>query len=135
MKWRGTLKSTILTEKTSKKPKTFSESVKKRPNYRSNYLGSFQNSLWSPGNLLAFFLNYRKIRIRPQILGHNNSLDLVKPSFYWESLLLQLWRADCWDHVQSKSKQNTDRDLKKCGNFKIFYGRPGDHWQFWHYPT
>ena len=34
MKWRGTLKSTILKEKTSKKPKTFSESVKKRPNYR-----------------------------------------------------------------------------------------------------
>ena len=34
MKWRGTLKSTILTEKTSKKPKTFSECVKKRPNYR-----------------------------------------------------------------------------------------------------
>ena len=34
MKRRGTLKSTILKEKTSKKPKTFSESVKKRPNYR-----------------------------------------------------------------------------------------------------
>ena len=32
MKQRGTLKSTNLKEKTSKNPKIFSESVKKRPN-------------------------------------------------------------------------------------------------------
>ena len=31
---RGTLKSTIFKEKPSKNPKIFSESVKKRPNYR-----------------------------------------------------------------------------------------------------